>query len=159
MNAYVKINQTLPSGLLATVTQAADPALMASYASLDKQSREQLRVAARKMLAMLDKSETWRPHFLSSAVAIPVSTQAHADLVLKHLHKHGCAQYVHDTASTPIAVIFVTKDGRLSFLFQGEARNVADYLSNKEHGHKIVDADKVLAAKSIAEIDALEAIA
>lgn len=129
--------------------------MMASYASLDKQSREELRVAGRKMLAMLDKSETWRPDFLSTPIAIPVRTQAHADLVLQHLHKHGCDQYVHDTASTPIAAIFVTKDGHLSILFQGDVKNVHEYLNHKGRGYKIVDADMVLGTNSTREIDNL----
>lgn len=158
MNTATKVIQ-LPPGLVDTVRLAAAPDLMTAYAALDKQSREELRVSARKMLVMLDKSENWRPELLSTPLAIPVRTQAHADLVLQHLHKHGCDQYVHDISSTPIAAIFVSTTGRLSFLFQGEASNVGDYINNKERGHKVVGPDQVLAAKSIAEIDALPVLA
>jgi hypothetical protein len=158
MNTHTKVTP-LPSGLLDALRLASEPSLMPTYASLDKQSRDELRVSARKMLTMIDQSETWRPDLLATALAIPVRTQAHADLVLQHLHKHGCDQYVHDTTSTPISAIFVNKAGRLSFLFQGETKNLADYLNNKERGHKVVDADLVLGTKSISEIDALPVLA
>lgn len=158
MNTTTKVNP-LPAGLLDTLRMASEPSLMAAYASLDKQSREALRVSARKMLTMIDQSESWKPDLLTSPLAIPVRTQAHADLVLQHLHKHGCDQYVHDTASTPMSAIFVSKAGKLSFLFQGEVKNLAEYINNKDRGHKVVDADLVLGTKSIADIEALPVLA
>jgi hypothetical protein len=113
------IKRTLPPGLRDALRGAAQEELLPTMAALPRRDRDELRTLARQMLNLLDRSESWRPDILPQRIYFAVDDSKQAAAALTHLSDLGCDRYA-PMATSDIAMIFVSRRGEYTFLFNGD---------------------------------------